>query len=84
MKIRLKISEALSRYNSGRGPTAVKKTMKSLAVEALTQNRGSAASKYNMIKRMNSGQAIAVKLVDIVNICYALDVTPSDLIEWQI
>jgi DNA-binding Xre family transcriptional regulator len=83
MKIRLKISEAVAKWNSGKSPETPKKTMKSLASEALTENIGGIGSKYNMIKRMNAGQAIAVKLIDIVNICYALDSTPNDLIDWK-
>jgi DNA-binding Xre family transcriptional regulator len=83
MKIRLKISEAIAKWNSGRTPETPKKTMKSLAGEALIENKGGIGSKYNMIKRMNAGQATAVKLIDIVNICYALDTSPNDLIDWK-
>jgi DNA-binding Xre family transcriptional regulator len=84
MKIRLKIAEGINKFNSIKADDAPKKTMKSLAVEALTENKGGAESKYNMIKRMNSGHATAVKLIDIVNICYALNISPSELIDWQL
>jgi DNA-binding Xre family transcriptional regulator len=82
-RLRLKVAEAIARWNSIRPEGLPKKTLKSVATEALTENSGSAESKYNMIKRMNSGHATAVKLIDIVNICYALETTPSDLIDWK-
>ena len=82
-RLRLKIAEAIARWNSNRPEGSAKKTLKSVAMEALTENSGGAQSKYNMIKRMNSGQATAIKLIDIVNICYALETDPSDLIDWR-
>ena len=83
MKIRLKISEAIARWNAARPEGTPRKTLKSVAQEALTENAGGADSKYNMIKRLNSGRFTAVKPIDIVNICYALDTDPNDLLGWN-
>jgi hypothetical protein len=82
MEIRLKITENIKRWNSQRDPGTPKKTMKDLASEVMNSNKGGERSRYVMLYRMNAGKSKLVRLMDIVNICYALNCTPNDLIDW--
>jgi DNA-binding Xre family transcriptional regulator len=82
MEIRLKITENIKRWNTARDQELPKKTMKSLASEVLKNNKGDIRSRYVMLYRMNTGRAKLVRLIDIVDICYALNCTPNDLIDW--